>query len=472
MRACQSLSHTIKQEHADKPVRIEWEKRGERQIIMSPDHIWKKWEEVFRRYEAGELIDLDTMQEIKKSNNAEDLMNLAHVNATLLRGLASVTMDNLGEAADHILSNPPRIYLGKAPKKWTRALPLDKWCERRKWKNVIVKAIGERIHYFKHGKPNIFLDDNQQIDKKTWRKWKEEKRFSSTIMQCIYFSNGAGSYVSETIAVNKKNPDFPPHDVLVKIDQALVNQRRSESVAAGNWSVFVNWRPDGRFSLQTTTFGVSGKLVTETQWKFNPKKLTAGILDLRHFPLVSEGAEETSSWDEIIRLMQIRALKAGFKSNDAWMIISRADRRPFVDMLRTHFFPKHRCKHVAYNYASGEPGHKNKYPEVVISYLEVQSTFNDGTQHFLSDDYDEETVFGDQFSKREFYRAEHKDTISLDELRMETYIRFIGHHTRLNHNVILGFAGAKALRACRVGYSLLSIYWFLSNLCSFTNMSS
>lgn len=444
----------MKQEQPDKPVRIEWEKRGERQIIMSPDHIWKKWEDVFKKYEAGELIDLDTMEEVKDSSNAEDLTNLAHVNGTLLRGLASVSMESLGVAADHILSNPPRIYLGKAPKKWTYALSLDKWCERRKWKDVIVKAIGDRIHYFKNTIPNIFLDENGEIKKKTWRKWKNAKYLSSTIMQCIYFAEEADSFVSDTINRARHTPDFPPHDVLVKIDQAIVNHRRTESVAAGNWSVFMQWRPDGRFSLQTTTFGVSGMLVTESQWRFNPYKLDAGILDLRNFPLVSEEAEEGASWNAVLKMMEVRGVKAGFKSNDAWMIIAPRNRRNVVNILRSHFFPEHRCKHVAYNYSHGEPGHKNKFPQVEITYLEIpHDPYDDGSKTYLSDDVEVETIFGDQFDKREYYRAEHRDTLSLDELRMETYIRFIGRHARVNHNVILGFAGAKALMACRVSSS-------------------
>ena len=418
---------------------------------MAPDHIWEKWEKVFKKFEAGELIDLDTGKEIKESNNAEDLMNLAHVNGTLLRGLASVSMESLGVAADHILSNPPRIFLGKAPKKWTLALSLDKWCEQRKWKDVIVKAIGDRILYFSPKKPNIFVDENQEINRKNWRKWKNDKRISSTIMQCIYFAKEADDFVSNTIKKNATTPDFPPHDMLVKIDQAIVNHRRTKSVAAGNWSVFIQWKPDGRFSLSTATFGVSGMLVAEPEWRFNPKRLDAGILDLRHFPLVSDDAEVGSSWNEIMKKMELRALKVGFKTSDAWMIIAPRDRRSLVNILRSHFFPKHRCKHVSYNYSHGEPGHKNKYPRVEISYLEVpQDPYDDGSQFYASDVVEEETIFGDQFDKREYYRAEHRDTLALDELRMETYIRFIGRHARMNHNVILGFAGAKALMACRV----------------------
>ena len=460
-RACQSLSHTIKQDNPDKPIRVEWEKRGERQIIMSPDHIWKKWEDVFQKYEAGELIDLDTKEEIKKSPNAADLMSLCHVTGTLLRGLASASMENLGEAADHIMSNPPRIYLGKAPKKWTWALPLDKWCERRKWKDVIVKAIGDRIMYFERKTSNMFLDENQHIDQTKWRKWKQEKCFSSTIMQAIFFTDGADSFISETIAANRKSPDFPPKEVLVKIDMALVNQTRSEAVAEGNWSVFVPWKEDGRISLSTVSFGVSGNLVTEMEWRVNPRKLGAGILDLRNFPLVSAEMEMTVSWNKILQMMEIRGLKMGLKTNDAWMIITQKDRRNVDDIIRSHFFPGHRCKRLAYTFSLGEPGYKHKSSEVEISYLEVAYVASNGTIKHRSDLYGEEKVKGAQFDKQEYYRAEHKDTLSLDELRMEVYIRFIATHTHVNDNVILGFAGSKALRACRVSY----IYGIVCLLC-------
>lgn len=111
--AIQSLSHTFKQDNPDKPVTIEWDKRGERQILMAPDHMWSKWEQVLKKYQSGDLIDLDTGKEIKLSANAKDLRNLQNFSAASIRPLASLTTEQLEEAADKILAKPgPLIYLG------------------------------------------------------------------------------------------------------------------------------------------------------------------------------------------------------------------------------------------------------------------------------------------------------------------------------------------------------------------------
>jgi len=150
---------------------------------MASDEVWAKWELVFSKYESGSLIDLDTMAEISQSATANEQTNMVNITATLLRGLNNLSMDQLGEAAEHILKNPPRIYLGKGPKNWHPALSLDKWCERRKWKDVIVRAIGDRIAYFHGGqKKNIFFDDQYRMKLDTWQVWKRKKSFSSCIM--------------------------------------------------------------------------------------------------------------------------------------------------------------------------------------------------------------------------------------------------------------------------------------------------
>lgn len=83
---------------------------------MAFDNTWAKWEEVFLKYEVGQLIDLDTMATTSESTNAKELTNLANVTPTVLRRLNSLSMDQVGEVVDHILSNLPRIFMGKAPR--------------------------------------------------------------------------------------------------------------------------------------------------------------------------------------------------------------------------------------------------------------------------------------------------------------------------------------------------------------------
>lgn len=458
-RACQSLSATVKQEQPDKPIRIDWEKRGERQIMMAPDDVWEKWEEVFVKFESGQLIDLDTRQEVKHSQNAKDLTNLAHITPTVLRGLNSLSMDQVGEAADHILSNPPKIYVGKGFKNWHQALSLDKWCERRKWKDVLVRAIGDRISYFNRKKKNIFFDDHNRMKVDVWRAWKQRKLFSSCIMQAIYFSTGAELFVSETMSVNRKTPEYPPPDCLQAIDQALVNDERAAAVAANNWSVFVQWKATAtRFSGETMCFGCDGKLVNDGPRKLRRSKLTAGIIDLRHFPLISDVSEETTSWSDLIERLRVRAETVGFKSIKAWMIVAPRTRQNVVELLRRQFFPNFRCKHVQYSYHGGEPLGKTKTADLdEVTYLESGTELQNGEVKYFSETVAYERLFSRQFEKHEFYKAEHRGVLWQDELRMETYVRFLARHTYDDDNVLLAFAGSKAIRACRVSESTATL---------------
>lgn len=149
----------MKQESANKPIKVEWDKRGERNIIMAPVHVWKKWETIFKKFEEGDLTDLDTGELVKKSENDVDLSNLSHITQSTLKDLNSISVDQLERAADHILAKVPRIYIGKKPKKWCRAMSLPGWCERRKWKNVLVKEINDRIGYYQPDQQNLFFDE-------------------------------------------------------------------------------------------------------------------------------------------------------------------------------------------------------------------------------------------------------------------------------------------------------------------------
>lgn len=442
----------MKQEQPDKPIRIDWDKRGERQIIMASDEVWEKWEEVFKKYEGGQLIDLDTKDVISESTNAKEMTNLANITPTVLRGLNSLSMDHIGKAADHILSNPPRIFMGKAPRNWHQALSLEKWCDRRKWKDVLVRAIGDRIAYFNRKQKNIFFDDQNRMKGASWRIWKQKKLFSSSIMQAILFSNGTEAFVSDSMSANKKTPEYAPPDCLVTIDQALVNEERADAVAENNWCVFVQWKgTPARFSKQTMGFGFNGKLGNEGPKKYTRRKLTAGIIDLRHFPLISEEAEQTTSWSEVIEQMEVRAETIGFKYIKAWMIIAPRQRQNVVELLRRQFFPEHRCKHVTYTYHGGEPLGKSKTADVdEVTYLEKPTTLSNGQLKYFSDTVAYERIFSKQFEKHEFYKTEHKGVVWKDELRMETYLRFLARHTYADDNVLLAFAGSKAVRACRV----------------------
>ena len=98
----------MKQESANKPIKVEWDKRGERNIIMAPVHVWKKWETIFKKFEEGDLTDLDTGELVKKSENDVDLSNLSHITQSTLKDLNNISVDNLNRL---LITSLPR-FLG------------------------------------------------------------------------------------------------------------------------------------------------------------------------------------------------------------------------------------------------------------------------------------------------------------------------------------------------------------------------
>lgn len=417
---------------------------------MAPDHVWSKWELVLKRYESGELIDLDTGKEVKQSSNFKELTNLHNIQSTSLRGLTGLSPEQLERAADHILAKPPRIYMGKHPRCWTRAQILDKWCERRKLKDVVIKAIGDRYAYIKKSDKNIFLDDKGNILRQKWLDWKDKRHFNSCIMDSILRSNGMHEYMKLVINASKKTPKYPPKEALVRIDQAFANRYRASDNGVGRWSVFVLWRLESfKLSDSTGEYGVGGRLAQSTR-PFVPKMLTAAILDLRHCPLFSKDSEITTSWHEMTKQITNRCGKMGLKHIKCWMIIAPSERQSNVDIMRMQFFQGYKRMSIHYFFQNGEPFGKTKDQNVSITYLERKTILSNGEPKYFSDEVGEENFYGDKFNKREVYRIEHKGFINVDELRMETYLRFVARHTQEDDNVLLAFAGTKAIRACRV----------------------
>lgn len=390
---------------------------------------------------------------MKKSENDVDLSNLSHITQSTLKDLNSISVDQLERAADHILAKVPRIYIGKKPKKWCRAMSLPGWCERRKWKNVLVKEINDRIGYYQPDQQNLFFDELGQLNVDRWRLWKYEKSFSSSIMQKIYLCPGTDRYVSQLLQMNKKDPVGPPTTMLECIDQAIVNNQRYEESMEGLSSSFVHWTPaTKKFTRRDLVYGIGGTLAPEeVSEDFDPKKTVAGILDLRHFPLTSSESEVDHSMTVMLKALSLRAAKMGYQNIDAWMVIHPVARKSAVRVMNESQFEGFRMRTIQYIYARGEPYSKaNTRGRDLITYFEKPFIGHTGVETYFSDSIDEERVFGKPFKDPAYYRVEHRDVVYHDELRLEQYIRFISRHASRGENVLLAFAGSKPLRACRV----------------------
>jgi hypothetical protein len=198
--------------------KVDFERLGERSIIMASDETYEKWKSVFERHEDGTLIDPRTMTKmnaIPKGDNKTGVLPYVYKPLTSgrLRGMMNIGDKALAECADKILDLQPTIWFVKEPSSNPTCRKLEDWIDRKKNKTLIVSLINEE--YLKlDSLPNnkarqSLIDTNGEVDVKQWKRFKKKYLIMGRHMDELIRSAGETYFMGQRIKNFKDKPNVP-----------------------------------------------------------------------------------------------------------------------------------------------------------------------------------------------------------------------------------------------------------------------
>ena len=155
--------------------------RGEIYLITTSDAIWTKWKSVFEKHETGDLINPDTGMLFNRTTRFKQMKPLIRMFFRTPQGLSKTDM---GKAASHIMHIEPsakrwwvhpKIVFQKPKSIVPSCYTMKEWTKIRKEKTIIVQELHKLVP-----DKNIFV--NGEVNEAQWRAFKEEYKFTSTLM--------------------------------------------------------------------------------------------------------------------------------------------------------------------------------------------------------------------------------------------------------------------------------------------------
>ena len=158
---------------------------NELRLITAPDNVYKLWSEVISATAHGELFNPDT----DKKFNAKQDWNLENymLNREFFKHLGNLSYGELSKLAKHLLNQGgekrrhsyPKVTVKKISSVLDDCYTTLEWVERRKRKNLVMKEL--------HGiDPSLgLLNAKNEIISENWKKFKQERFFSSATMDVL-----------------------------------------------------------------------------------------------------------------------------------------------------------------------------------------------------------------------------------------------------------------------------------------------
>ena len=148
---------------------VDFDKLGERRIIMASNETWLVWQEVFRKHEAGELINVDTFcpfKDIAGKGKEKKASVVTPLNQNQLRNLHGLDDAAVAELGMKILEKNPKVFV-KRPTSWSHSLPIHQWCTNKKQKVVVAKLIADMAMELQvEGADKVFV--GKDLDPRAW----------------------------------------------------------------------------------------------------------------------------------------------------------------------------------------------------------------------------------------------------------------------------------------------------------------
>ena len=455
----QSFESTSIAKHASGAAisKMDFDKAGERFIIMATDETWSAWKEVFDKHESGALYDIDSggpFNEITDDEGNKKVYKCSPINHTQLRNLAGMDDAAVRELANHILEEPPKVFLQR-PRIWTPAVSFGVWCTNKKQKAVLAKEIARRALELKVPDAEGVVDKDGAIVPEKWTDLKSSLGMTGHHMWVLLRTDE--QWLRNQCGSGKKKTDIPD-ELGTAIDRAMANAVRSNDVRRCSRASVCKWVPtDKKFDPQL--FINRGD--RWTRCNSGPAMLEfceAGIIDFRLFPKV-EKMEFNSGQKFILEEAKKLAGNSICRAVNTWMLIFNSTREVAIEILVGELFPEHVVKReVQYVYSKGEPSFAWKHKDKVW-YLQrpnrsyCNSKLVDATGEVPTVSAEEEEPLqseDDMYKTREACRHDFPYLSGTRELRYEVYLRFLDKFVRDQGTVMLVFAGAKALSACSV----------------------
>ena len=112
---------------------------------MASNETWLVWQEVFRKHEAGELIDVNILRSFKDiagKGKEKKASVVTPLNQNQLRNLHELDDAAVAELGMKTLEKNPKVFV-KRPMSWSHSLPIHQWCTNKKQKVVVAKLIAD-----------------------------------------------------------------------------------------------------------------------------------------------------------------------------------------------------------------------------------------------------------------------------------------------------------------------------------------
>ena len=355
-------------------------------------------------------------------------------------------MDDQGNL---IQDENPKVFLGKGkPKKFDSVVSLPEWMERKRFKNTVVQELHRR------GGVTQVWTSNEDVDTVAWQNWKKESGFLRVHMDELIRRGNEGHWMKSR---TDRRGD-PPSKFVAEILRA----------AAHKWIGNEALRPAvAHLNISDSSIGQflckpHGEEGCVTTIEFSATQFVGGVMDLCYLVpvgLEAQGFAGTAMFTPLFETL----------NNDPydllhvvprWMIIGDSRNKMNIKNSLLRFFPGYNIETSDYVSTVAETSFhglkaRNRGGTQTIIFI----VHDDHTPEFELSWPSEVTTSDPRFLKKQTYFGEQKLKAHDDELRMETYIRFIHEVLRVTDVTTLGgrnfacvLAGRKPMLAALVRY--------------------
>ena len=424
--------------------------KGEIVLICSSDDVWQIWEDMFKAYDDGDLIDPDTGVPFKQASNYVRLPPLLREWFRCLQALSDTELKTLATHILHAIPGRSLVHpkvVFKKPKNFRVSCFLAKeWVENRKQKSKVVAELHKL-------RPNYKMFQDGEVVKENWRKFKKEYNFTSASMQALIRETGRG-YYKEKGTRSGKNKTISEGDI-----QILKNFMKEKKIVKFEGEAHFNF-------VDNTGIRFSGwGLVTRAQTREGFFNFPFAVIDYRMVPgSHTKGDMSSPFFDQFMKAF-VKFKSPNMHEPEVWLWIVDAERQEQVhDLYRSTLsdqYTIHRSQYmpcpsegVAHNMEK-----KNKQISCITLYFLVKIQRSQSLAG-LDPEKDIKSIFkvADGRDKDRALYDESKYVIHTQfELRLDFYVEVLRMFTRKGDTVFNVFGGSKFLYAGMVSSHIHSI---------------
>lgn len=369
------------------------------------DHIWEKWETIFKDYESGDYVDPKTGVVVKDAKGFKP-KKVVKNDLKQFRGLTEMELD---KAADQILETRDGEEHPRHTLKTVR-----EWAVNRKKKNETYIAMAQCLDPTPDYIVNV--DQKDTIDRDCWRQWKVENQFGRLQRERLVDLLG-GEYILAAMNPTRKRIPIPDR-FKEGVRNILGSQATQTTPGHKVLSLDNKWKVSGGYELSPVLHA---------------------FMDTRFLPGLQMGIGGGGRMKEVVD-STFKGLKEAYpklvESAQLWTVISEFPDRHFIhNLLKTHLPSTGRLCDALYHGTKEEKIESRDcffesntlrvitciFPQRGESSSEVAARICGGRK-MIDMHYPERYA---RYSDKKAYSNEEAKTLFKGELRMQTYIDII-----------------------------------------------